>query len=241
VLLVREPETLDSLGPALWATFEEVEKLYNLDRQLARFSRTCVAPEMPAGLTARIRSDDSLRPDVGEWNDLWDQCGGSYSDTIDQRCLVGRLKKMLGHTPRPLNASAIVVTDEELTPPPQWRYILWEACDGVTVVSTAAMDPEYWGISDPDRLRTLKHRVRASCMCAVGMALGFDRCENEQCYLFEKVDSVLRLDLMRTIGREHREYPADEPVGYFIHEGDPAEGQEVVSAEDLQVQGWPQL
>src|SRR5689334_19957559 len=196
VLLVRHEETLEQFGPALWTMFEEVEKLYNLKGPLADFSRLCLTHHIPPDLEQRIEEKDLLKLSDHQWSALWSGCQGAYAETIDQDRLAQQLALALAMTDRPL-VNAVILTDQEMTPPPEWRYILFGAAHGGSaVVSLGPMDPEYWGIYDDDRLGTVKHRARAACMCVTGTALGLHRCENEQCYMFGSVDSVVRLDVM---------------------------------------------
>ncbi len=100
----------------------------------------------------------------------------------------------------------LLVTDLELTPPNDWRYIIWDGMPLGTVASIAPLDPVYWGepfADERERARTVKHRTRAACMSIVGSLVGLERCQNEECFLYFNVDSVTRLDDWRYIGAEH--------------------------------------
>jgi hypothetical protein len=238
VLLMREPSDQEMLGPVVWAVFDEVERLFNLSEPLARFSRACVASDLTTRLAARVPADDVVSLNRYDWGEFWANCEGVYPDTIDQHRMADQLPGVLPES-RGTADSVIVVTDQEMTPPQNWRYILWDEHEGVRVVSLAAMDPEYWGIKDRARRAVVKHRVRAACACTTGGALGLVRCNNEQCFMFGNVDSVTRLDVMRTIGREHEDFPVEDAVGYHVHTDDPASGQEIASGSELKLTGWP--
>jgi|SRR5271157_2230380 len=98
----------------------------------------------------------------------------------------------------------ILVTDQQITPPPDWRYIIWDGIRAGSVISIAPTNPNYWHADDPDRVATIKHRVRTACLCSVGEFLGLKRCQNPTCLLYAEVDSVSCLDGMVLLGREHR-------------------------------------
>ena len=103
----------------------------------------------------------------------------------------------------------IIVTDQEISPPEGWRYIISadivsddgsEAC----VISVAPTDPCYWSEDNDARLATIKHRIRSICLCAVGEYLRLKRCNNPRCFLYKDIDSVTTLDYMLLMGPEHR-------------------------------------
>ncbi len=100
----------------------------------------------------------------------------------------------------------VVITDELITPPPEWRYVIWDLTPSGFVMTIAPLDPEYWGDTSADaaaRLTAIKRRTRAALLSILGTALGLRRCDNPECYLFRNVESVVRLDEMRFIGPEH--------------------------------------
>ncbi len=103
----------------------------------------------------------------------------------------------------------IVVTDQEISPPEGWRYIISDdivSDDGseACVISVAPTDPWYWSEDNDARSATIKHRIRSICLCAVGEYLGLKRCNNPRCFLYKDIDSVTTLDWMLLMGPEHR-------------------------------------
>jgi hypothetical protein len=101
----------------------------------------------------------------------------------------------------------MIVTDRPITPPENWRYIIWESWPETApinaVISAAPLDPNYWGDSNPDRISIIKDRVRTAALSVCGEFLGFEGCQNPRCFLCEQVDSVNALDLMSRLGEEH--------------------------------------
>jgi predicted Zn-dependent protease len=100
----------------------------------------------------------------------------------------------------------LIVADYELTPPPTWRYIVWDVIPSGAVVSIAPIDPVYWSEPVTDtthRTKVIKMRARAACMSVIGSLLGLQRCDNPNCFLYANVDSVVRLDDMAVVGPEH--------------------------------------
>jgi hypothetical protein len=96
------------------------------------------------------------------------------------------------------------------------------------VISTAPLDPEYWEISDAKRVGTIKDRTRTAVMSLSGTFLGLHRCKNPKCFLFEHVDSVLNLDRMNTLGKEHgSEVPELVGRGFEQKPADPSVAQEI--------------
>jgi hypothetical protein len=49
----------------------------------------------------------------------------------------------------------------------------------------------------------IKHRIRTAGLSVVGTFLGLKRCDEENCFLFDDVDSVTRLDDMVYLGGDH--------------------------------------
>ena len=101
------------------------------------------------------------------------------------------------------DAPLLLVVDQELTPPPNWRYIICADCRAGVVVSIAPIDPHYWHERDENRVAIIKQRVRAACCSALGGLLGLERCDNPSCMLYESVESVSNLDRMILLGPEH--------------------------------------
>src|SRR4029453_2495881 len=120
---------------------------------------------------------------------------------IDARLLGPKMQSLV----KPSGWS-LVVTDIELTPPPEGRYIIWDQFPLGAVASVAPLDPEYWREpydSEQQRVVIAKRRVRAACVSIVGALIGLHRCQNESCFLYANVGSVVRLDEMELIGPEH--------------------------------------
>jgi hypothetical protein len=197
------------LGTAL----QEVADFYNSDLPRAVFRRVSLAAGPSAqGLTGGAGQDVLTLPE-----DFWQEIQGTYARTYDQEQLADAVRQVLG--PQSLGASLLILTDREITPPLDWRYIIWSACSGGTVVSAAPTDPHYWGESR-SRVATIKHRVRSACLCVVGEWLGLSRCGNERCFLFGDVDCVARLDSMVYLGEEHG-LPSLAHRGYSAQPEDP--------------------
>lgn len=100
----------------------------------------------------------------------------------------------------------LILTDIELEPPLDWRYIIWRSFPQGAVVSTATLDPRYWREpveSEVHRVLMIKARARAACISVVGSLIGLERCSNPECFLFKDVDSLVRLDDMKFVGPEH--------------------------------------
>jgi hypothetical protein len=238
VLLLSSGEAATSLGPTLWAVLEEVETLYNYQRRRAVFAR-----QMMANNHVVAEGEGTLAERFGDVSEhdlpaLRAEAEGVYLGTLDAGRLAELVRKQLGVPDR---RRLLILTEHEITPPKDWAYILWLETPAGTVVSTAALDPDYWGIQEPDRLKVIKHRARAACMTATGILLGFNRCDNASCYLFTEIDSVTRLDLMVAIGPEHDEIAGDEAIGYWKTIEDPEVVEPISRPEDLELGAWPML
>jgi hypothetical protein len=104
-----------------------------------------------------------------------------------------------------IHTSSVVLTDLPITPPKEWRYIIWDVTASGAVISAAPLDPGYWEPSVPPDLRraTITRRATAAQLCVMGSLLGLRRCDNDRCFMFGNIDSVTRLDHAETIGPEH--------------------------------------
>lgn len=202
VLLLREPEVHWEMGESLLAAFKEVEAFYNYDTQRAVFERVDLSE--PRARTMESTGGVQGTSPSGAWDteDLWGRATGKYSRMFDQRKLCDLVREQL--TAQGKHGPQVIVTDWEITPPPNWRYIIWDGCPEGGVVSVAPTDPHYWRRDDPHRIARIKHRVRTACLCLVGQFLGLGRCRNERCFLYANVDSVVRLDTMVYLGTEHK-------------------------------------
>lgn len=217
LLVLSEEESVRELSPALWATLLEIERLYNRDQPRATFERQFVSRHAPP--TSVVAS--TLRTvarffgkDVDSAVALLSEHGrhdyplesersiqGRFTNTIDQVKLWSTARGLLGKDRD--NAYLMVVTDREITPPKGFRYIIWDGIGRDGVVSIPPTDPKYWRQQDPFRVATIKHRVRTACLSMAGEWLGYERCENPSCFLFQDVDSVTVLDSMLEFGPEH--------------------------------------
>jgi hypothetical protein len=219
VLLLFGETNSRVFGLSLLAMLREIEQFYSLLEPKPLFRRFYISPFVP--------SSHVLENIVGEIGGLFgvntkspgsllqhteciveiipeDEVLSAHKKTLDQKKIIGAVKKRLPQL-QPKD-SLIVFTDRAITPPRNWRYILWDfpssrGLDGV--ISVAPMDPQYWRDPDLNRIATLKYRARSAGLTAIGSLLGLDRCENVECFLFHDVDSVRVLDQMRLIGHEH--------------------------------------
>jgi hypothetical protein len=195
VIALGSEENAKDLGAMLWTVLGEVSAFYNFDEQRAWFTRTWIGKRSLAPQHAAKNEIIDEKLDEDWWKPLRKQ-----RRFVDQRTLASRLHSMAPDR----TGRQIIVTDQTITPPPEWRYIIWEGLTaGNAVVSIATLDPKYWGDRDPHRVNTIKHRSRAALMSITGTSLGFRRCENSRCFLYANVDSVTALDPMVAIGVEH--------------------------------------
>jgi len=200
VVLLREESASRELGAALWATLQEVELLYNTAELRAKFDRVYVAKTRPEFL-----KEPFVLPQAtvnAGWTQLWSKSG--QRRTYDTETLYSRTRQLLGERGR--SDALMIVTDQEITPPPRWRYMIWGGSGNEIVISVAPTDPRYWGIQAEDSVRvlTIKHRIRSACCSVVGVELGLERCQNPRCFLYSSVDSVTTLDEMVCLGPEHK-------------------------------------
>jgi hypothetical protein len=229
VLLLFDEKNSKDYGLALWAALSEVEQFYNLNERRVEIRRLYISPYVPApGIWSTVLSflqagfksplellrqgeqmkDEQIQtplPDEG----LKDR----NEKTYDQAKLlkVTRERIMQAQNERWANSALLIVTDRPITPPPEWRYIIWETGPAGAVLSITPLDPDYWRDPDPRRVATIKSRVRAATLAICGGYLGLERCKNPRCYMFDEVDSVVILDRMIELGSEH---PSDKSVGF---------------------------
>jgi hypothetical protein len=227
VLLFRDPVSSAELGGALWAATKEVENFYNLGEQRAIFRRSYMSEVVPDNLQGdkgiagawpwlkqkleSLFSGAAEQPppqssaevaisvpqdDVG-----WKNTEGQLTRTYNVGKILDWVRELSGE--ETWGAVPIVVTDLVLTPPPALRYIIWGWGSRGRVISIPPTDPKFWRVPDSNRIPVIKHRVRTALLGAVGESLGLQRCDNEQCFMFGDVDSVLRLDYMVLLGPEH--------------------------------------
>lgn len=225
VLTFQVERNSHSLGRALWAGLVEVGRYFTPNVEsgrlevplptrsggqaivLPRFRRWYVSSDPPpfdldgGGGEARF-------VEMSQWraNEVWD--GSRLRRTQhDHAALGASISACITDITGVELGSVIIVVDREIVPPTEWRYVLWNSFPGGTVISTAPMDPNYWGTPLPDdhpeRKLEMKQGVRASALCVTGTRIGLSRCENPNCFMFAAVDSVSRLPEMRQLGPEH--------------------------------------
>jgi predicted Zn-dependent protease len=258
VLMFLNPKVSEELGPALWAALQEVEAFYNFAEQRAVFRRIYLSEVVPEGL---ILGYGGLSGFSRVWNWLfggdapeenasasrteivqhtlegeWQEARGKYARTYDARRIAGTMRRLL---PKEGSGTAmVIVTDQELAPPPDWRYVIMDGdIDQGIVISTLPTDPRYWQISDPDRVALVKHRIRACCLQIVGRILGLEYCDNERCFLFHPVDSVRNLDHMVELGCEHK-IEALAQRGYRIRVNNPSVVQSIEKKLELEAETY---
>lgn len=168
----------------------ETARLYNFDMERAEFRQTFFGEPGSANIDSPFETME----------EGWSQrARGQYSRTLDQRWLAEYFRGRIAEAD-----ATILVTDQEITPPREWRYVIWDSpLNRITVASIAPLDPEYWGSRPEDRLVVLKRRTRAMLIATTGAYLGLSECDNSRCFLFSDVDSVTTLDEMVAIGEEH--------------------------------------
>jgi hypothetical protein len=215
------------LGPALWAAFKEVEKFYNTGKKRVDFRFHDI------GGTIREINDRSItlylrnllfrgarsHSNEEKKQDLSKRAKGKFFGTVD----AWKVSRLVDELLKRESEAKVIVIDEELTPPRDWRYIIWLN----RVISTVPIDPRHWGVNDPFRIAIIKHRVRTACLSIVGNLIGLGRCGNENCFLYRNVDSVMRLDEMVKLGPEHRIGELEER-GFNVLSDDPRAIQPVV-------------
>lgn len=224
-------------GSALWAAFDEIRRLYETEdgwltvpgitgpaHIQTAFTAHYLSPFVPEEIAPKDASHsiDQL-PDLIE--------NARTGQVYDQRAVGALVKDILG-----VPGTQLIVTDLELIPPYDWRYIIWDVVEMGVVASITPLDPAYWGIrmGARERVGKIKARTRAACASVVGSLLGLRRCDNETCYLYADVDSVLRLDDMVHLGEEHGvERLAFR--GFSLLAEEPEQPAEIVSLEGLEL------
>jgi hypothetical protein len=205
VLAFREPDRWKLLAPSLWAALIEIENFYNFDIprvQCVRYIlgdaggslQECTSlPAFPSGA--------SLYGPQSSHDAFWEPLQGKFRRTIHQGKLAETIRSLL--PPLHKNWFFMIITDQEIEPPPDWRYIIWDEVTNGEVISTAPTDPEYWREHSANRVGAIKHRVRTAGMNVFGVFLGLELCANPRCFLFGDVASTDVLDTMLSLGAEH--------------------------------------
>jgi hypothetical protein len=138
--------------------------------------------------------------------DEWRQSQGRFTGTYEVQNIAKVARAQL---PQDSDVGLrIIVTDQEITPPEGFTYIIWDRIvsdQGIeAVVSTVPMYPSYWGAIDPDPLSVVRSRLVSVCCLLIGEeALGLRRCDTPTCFLYEKVPTVSTLDAMTRFCDKH--------------------------------------
>jgi hypothetical protein len=241
LLLLKDQDVAEAAGRALWLALQEVGRLFSGDLEESGpleiplsegtvhvapvFTDRFAAPIVPEGIGASATDDKLI------WTVFAEAMAGSR--TCDQRKLANGARVALG-----IEGTMLLVTEQAITPSPGLRYLIWDPVYDGAVLSTATLDPSYWGrysSFDKDRVAVMKRRTRAACITVVGAFLGLYRCDNPRCFLYGNVDSVTRLDEFVQIGPEHG---IEQLTGRgFSFDSDPNELAPVVRIDEATA-GW---
>lgn len=206
------------LRNVLDSVVKEVDSFYNRDK-----------PRLSINIENRYSREMSTQRFV-------DGVRGKFRGVYDQWELAKQARRTIGGPKK--DEVLIIITDLEITPPEGWRYILWTMIEENAVISLAAMNPEYWGSSGRSFLATVKHRTRSACLKVIGSYVDLNACENSRCFMYNKVDSVTRLDEMVLLGVEHR-LEALTNMGFSPRPSYPLEVQEIIDTTDFEPRGKP--
>ena len=253
VLLLFDEKNSADYGLALWAALVEAEACYNSGEKRLDVSRFYISPHIPAlGFFSNIlkspvfsffSSDSKSALDLLKQEERVqaklssDEVKSPDAKTYDQERLIKvtrdkLLRERFGSSADEM--PLMIVTDRPITPPENWRYVIWDfplEPQPNAVMSTVPVDPAYWQISDPQRVSTIKARTRTAIMSICGGFLGLPSCKNPRCFLLEHVDSVLALDRMNTFGKEHSsEIPNLVGRGFEPKRDDPDQIQKMAGA-----------
>lgn len=247
VFMPTEEKTYWELNLPLYAAFKEVEKFYNFGKERANFRFLLLSEDAiresheksaPSKLWNFIfGSKHSEEKEANSFssatrislekstNEHLKEVRGRFSRTYDSEKIIKLVENTIGEDE--IRARAVIVIDKELTPPSQWRYVIWFN----RVISTLPIDPLYWGHQNTLRIAVIKHRVRTACLQVVGQLLGIGRCLNETCFMYRNVDSVVRLDKMLRFGDEHSSLCELANYGFDPKTSNPGETQPVVKID----------
>ena len=206
VLALREPDKWKFLAPSLWSAFIEIENFYNFDIprvQCVRYILGAAGGSLQEYTFLQAFSPNALHYGPQRSDDsFWVPLQGKFRRTIHQGRLADGIRSQL--PPLHKDWFLMIITDQEIEPPPDWRYIIWDDVRNGEVISIAPTDPDYWRERSANRVGTIKHRVRTAGMSIFGVALGLERCGNPHCFLFKDVASADVLDTMLSLGHEHQ-------------------------------------
>ena len=237
VVLYDEPFARKT-AKGLSFVLHEIAALYHLGSPSTEIRSTLVTRVPHEELDVPLAPDRVL-PFDDEFEKAFTGAEATVPGTYDHRSLFEGLRRVL---PLPVNDERrlVVLTDVELAAPYGSRYFLCGEMPDGWIATVAPTDPAFWGSRDPERVPVVKRRARAIVGRMVGKSLQFEECDNHQCFLFrtQSLDSVLRLDLMRSIGAEHPQIPGREAVGFPPTRANPDVEQPICWGTELQIEGW---
>ena len=206
VVFLVDPDASSLFARALWEAANEAADFYGVAggwsfphasvpvRVEPAIDTRLLSSAVPAGVPREAVTQDAEAVERGV-------ATATVSKGLAKQDVLGPLV----HETLALQGSSIVITDCAIVPPAEWRYIIWDATPNGAVISYAPLDPGYWttAVEADERIMTVKSRVRAAALCVIGSLTGLRRCQNERCFMFANIDSVVRLDQMELIGPEH--------------------------------------
>jgi predicted Zn-dependent protease len=200
VFVIYDEKFALEVAPVILTAFKEIEIFYNqrlrcIPRVFAPGFNNPVLKELPTERRIMEAKDQAMV--------FWHAVKGKYSQTVDHEKLAELIKSKMSAKLSKL--PMILVTNQEITPPSGWRYIIWDWDDKKVnhVISAAPLDPSYWGDQTSQRVSAIKHRVRVAGLNITGSLLGLKDCENAHCFLNRNVESTDVLDGMLFLGPEH--------------------------------------
>lgn len=207
VLMLTNPEHPKELYSSLWTSFDEIGAFFG-ELLNAKVSRDDVSNQKT--LLESLKSAQGKFFKTFEAGHLCKIVNEHLENVIIEPLDgVGTEARSGGFTRQTVATRAerpytLLVTDLQLTPPEDWRFIIWDGDKHNTAVSICPIDPTYWRIEDEPRIPLIKHRARVACLSTLGERIGLKRCDNARCFLYRQVESIRNLDHMVVLGAEHR-------------------------------------
>jgi hypothetical protein len=202
IMFFREEQNAHEIGQLVSVIFEECARYFEPAGIFAGFEMHRIFPGSTSAAVQqwlpRSRATQDSEPSERSWREV----KGRFRNTVDPAKLISTVKSQLP----PDNGLALIITDQEITPPPQWRYKMWavDSDQNAILISFVSMDPRYWSSERVGRdLLVLKQRIRAACIRKLAKWCGLRDCSHEKCYLFKDVESADALDYFVTLGGEH--------------------------------------
>ena len=211
----------DSLLHSLYSAMKEVNLFYTQAFDKPNFNIYYISDEISDHFRNHLELFDSQIITVE--NSVLDdalEISRAIGRKYDARKIMNIIKSIITESQNGYN---VVITNLELSPPYNYRYILWSN----RVISIIPMDPLYWGMDEPERLSIIKHRIRTATLSVVGAILGIGGCNNEYCFRYRNIDSVTRLDYMMMLGPEHR-IQSLSGLGFDYFSENPSQVQPIV-------------